>query len=46
MSSVPTLRWRAFGLAMRNRNHANKNKIAVFAFSVATKDFPHDMLLH
>jgi hypothetical protein len=45
MSFVLTLPWRSFVLAMRNRDRANKNEIAVFVFSVTTKDFPHDMLL-
>ena len=45
MSFVLTLPRRAFVLAMRDRNRANKNKIAIFAFSVATKDSSHDLLL-
>ena len=45
MSFVLTLPRGAFVLAVRDRNRANKNKIAVFAFGVATKDFSHDLLL-
>ncbi len=31
---------------MRDRDGANNNEVAIFVFSVATKDFPHDMLLY
>jgi hypothetical protein len=37
--------WRAFILAMRDRDRANKNDIEIFVFSVTSNDFPHDMLL-
>src|SRR6516164_11343212 len=37
--------WRAFILAMRDRDRANKNVIEIFVFSVTSNDFPHDMLL-
>src|SRR5215469_5868548 len=37
--------WRAFILAMRDRDRANKNEIEIFVFSVTSNDFPHDMLL-
>jgi hypothetical protein len=30
---------------MRDRDRANKNEIEIFAFSVTSNDFPHDMLL-
>jgi len=46
MPFVLTFPWRAFVLAMRDRDRANKNEIAIFVFSVATKGFPHDMLLY
>ena len=36
---------RAFILAMRDRDRANKNEIEIFVFSVTSDDFPHDMLL-
>src|SRR5262249_12477076 len=36
---------RAFILAMRDRDRANKNEIEIFVFSVTSNDFPHDMLL-
>jgi hypothetical protein len=36
---------RAFILAMRERDRANKNEIEIFIFSVTSNDFPHDMLL-
>jgi hypothetical protein len=45
MSFLPTFPWRGFVFAMRDRNRPNKDGIAVFAFSVTTKDYPHDMLL-
>jgi hypothetical protein len=34
-----------FVFAMGDRNGPNKDGIAIFALSVTTKDFPHDMLL-
>jgi len=45
MSFVLTFPWGGFVLAMRDRDRANKNEIAVLAFGVTTKDIPHDMLL-
>jgi hypothetical protein len=45
MSFVLTFPWRAFVFAMRNRDRTNLDEIAIFALSVTTKDFPHDMLL-
>jgi hypothetical protein len=45
MSFVQTFPWRGFFLAMRDRDRANKNEIAVIVFSVTSNDFPHDMLL-
>ena len=44
MSFVLTLSGGAFVLAMRDRNCADKNKVAIFVFSVATNDFPHNVL--
>ena len=41
MSLVPTFPWTAFVFAVRNRNRANKNEIAVLVFSVTTNNFPH-----
>src|SRR5262249_23989583 len=37
--------WRAFILAIRDRDRANKNEIETFVFSVTLNDFPRDMLL-
>jgi hypothetical protein len=45
MPFVLTFPWRAFVLAMRDRDRANENEIAIFVFSITTKHFPHDMLL-
>jgi hypothetical protein len=45
MSFVLTFPWRGFVLAMRDRDRANESEIAVFVFSVATKDFSHDLHL-
>ena len=36
---------RAFILALRDRDRANKNEIGVFASSVTSNDFPHAMPL-
>ena len=36
---------RAFILAMRDRDRANKNEIEIFVFGVTSNDFPHHMLL-
>ena len=36
---------RAFILAMRDRDRANKDEIEIFVFSVTSNDFPHYMLL-
>lgn len=44
MSFVLTFSDRPLILAVRDRSRANKNKIATFAFSVATNDLPHDRL--
>ena len=45
MSFVLTFPWRALVFAMRNRDRTNLDEISIFALSVTTKDFPHDMLL-
>jgi hypothetical protein len=45
MSFILASNWRAFILAMRDRDRANKNEIEIFVFSVTSNDFPHDMLL-
>jgi hypothetical protein len=37
--------WRAFILAMSDRDRADKNEIEIFVFSITLNDFPHDMLL-
>jgi hypothetical protein len=44
MSFVLTFPWRGFVLAMRDRDRADENEIAVLALGVTTKDFPHEML--
>ena len=45
MSFILASNWRAFILAMRDKDRANKNKIEIFVFSVTSNDFPHHMLL-
>jgi hypothetical protein len=45
ISFILASNWRAFTLAMRDRDRANKNEIEIFVFSVTSNDFPHDMLL-
>ena len=45
MSFILASNWRAFILAMRDRDRANKNVIEIFVFSVTSNDFPHDVLL-
>jgi len=45
ISFILASNWRAFILAMRDRDRANKNEIETFVFSVTLNDFPHDMLL-
>ena len=45
MSFILASNWKAFTLAMRDRDRANKNEIEIFAFSVTSNDFPHEMLL-
>src|SRR5215813_3095792 len=45
ISFILASNWRAFILAMRDRDRANKNVIEIFVFSVTSNDFPHDMLL-
>jgi hypothetical protein len=45
MPFVLTFAWRGFVFAMRNRDCTNWDEIAIFALSVTTKHFPHDMLL-
>jgi hypothetical protein len=45
MSFILASNWRAFILAMRDRDRANKSEIEIFVFSVTLNDFPHDMLL-
>src|SRR6516164_6439774 len=45
ISFILASNWRAFILAMRDRDRANKNEIEIFVFSVTSNDFPHDMLL-
>ena len=45
MSFILASNWRAFTLAMRDRDRANKNEIEISVFSVTSNDFPHDMLL-
>src|SRR5215470_11365218 len=44
MSFALTFSWRRFVLAMWNRDCPNKNKNAIFAFGVPTKNFAHEML--
>ena len=43
ISFILASNWRAFTLAMRDRDRANKNEIEIFVFSVTSNDF-HDML--
>ena len=45
ISFILASNWRAFILAMRDRDRANKNEIEIFVFSVTSNDFSHDMLL-
>ena len=45
ISFILASNWRAFILAMWDRDRANKNEIEIFDFSVTSNDFPHDMLL-
>src|SRR6516225_2774925 len=45
ISFILASNWRAFILAMRDRDRANKNEIETFVFSVTLNEFPHDMLL-
>ena len=45
MSFVLTFPWRGFVFGIRNRDRTNLDEIAIFAFSVTTQDFPHDILL-
>jgi hypothetical protein len=45
MSFVLTFPWGPFIFVKRNRDCTNKNKIAIFVFSVTTKHFPHNMPL-
>ena len=42
ISFILASNWRAFILAMRDRDRANKNEIEIFVFSVTSNDFPHD----
>jgi hypothetical protein len=44
MSFALTFSWRRFVLAMGDRDCANKNKSAVFAFGVPAKNFAHQVL--
>ena len=44
MSFVLTLPWRRLVFAVRDRDGANKNEIAISVFGVTTKDFSHDVL--
>jgi len=44
MSFALTFSWRRFVLAMGDRDCANKNESAVFAFGVPAKNFAHQML--
>ena len=45
ISFILASNWRAFILAMRDKDRANRNEIEIFVFSVTSNDFPHDMLL-
>ena len=45
ISFILASNWRAFILAMRDKDRANKNEIEIFVFSVTSNDFPHDMHL-
>ncbi len=45
-SFVLTFSWRGLVFARGEGNRSNKNKLASLAFSVTTKDFPHDILLY
>jgi hypothetical protein len=45
ISFILASNWRAFILAIRDGDRANKNEIEIFVFSVTSNDFPHDMLL-
>ena len=45
ISFILASNWRAFTLAMRDRDRADKNEIEILVFSVTSNDFPHDMLL-
>src|SRR6516164_9996002 len=40
MSFILASNWRAFTLAMRDSDRANKNEIEIFVFSVTSNDFP------
>src|SRR6516165_9840049 len=40
MSFILASNWRAFILAMRDRDRANKNEIEIFVFSVTSNDLP------
>ena len=45
ISFILASNWRAFTLAVRDRDRADKNEIEILVFSVTSNDFPHDMLL-
>jgi len=44
MPFVLTFPWRGFVFGEWNRDRTNLDEIAIFAFSVTTQDFPHDIL--
>jgi hypothetical protein len=46
MSFALTFSWRRFVLAIGDRDCANKNESAVFAFGVPAKNFAHQMPAH
>jgi hypothetical protein len=46
MSFVLTFHRRGFTFGIRNRDRTDLDEIAIFAFSVPTQDFPHDILLY
>ena len=44
ISFILASNWRAFILAMRHRDRANKSEIEIFVFSVTSNYIPHDTL--
>jgi hypothetical protein len=44
ISFVPAVPWRGFVVAMKGRDRAHKNEIAISVLSETANNFPHDIL--